>query len=203
MKKNIFFLILCTLAYITPAFSADIAEADKFAKGLADDIMVNVVKSKAPLEEKQQSFRKTFLSAVDLKTAARFTLGRYARTATPEQIQTYTDALTDNIIYTWTKRFSDYAGDEIVFKGSRKSESGDFYITSSIELPETQNNVEVIWRIVDKKGTLKLADLVVEGVSMLMSYRNEYTSILQQNGGDVSALVAQMQKKNETLKKSA
>ena len=165
--------------------------------------MVNVVKSKAPLEEKQQSFRKTFLSAVDLKTAARFTLGRYARTATPEQIQTYTDALTDNIIYTWTKRFSDYAGDEIVFKGSRKSESGDFYITSSIELPETQNNVEVIWRIVDKKGTLKLADLVVEGVSMLMSYRNEYTSILQQNGGDVSALVAQMQKKNETLKKSA
>ncbi len=203
MKKNIFFLILCTLAYITPAFSADIAEVDKFAKGLADDIMVNVVKSKAPLEEKQQSFRKTFLSAVDLKTAARFTLGRYARTATPEQIQTYTDALTDNIIYTWTKRFSDYAGDEIVFKGSRKSESGDFYITSSIELPETQNNVEVIWRIVDKKGTLKLADLVVEGVSMLMSYRNEYTSILQQNGGDVSALVAQMQKKNETLKKSA
>lgn len=203
MKKNIFFLILCTLAYITPAFSADIAEVDKFAKGLANDIMVNVVKSKAPLEEKQQSFRKTFLSAVDLKTAARFTLGRYARTATPEQIQTYTDALTDNIIYTWTKRFSDYAGDEIVFKGSRKSESGDFYITSSIELPETQNNVEVIWRIVDKKGTLKLADLVVEGVSMLMSYRNEYTSILQQNGGDVSALVAQMQKKNETLKKSA
>ena len=203
MKKYIFFLILCTLAYITPAFSADIAEVDKFAKGLADDIMVNVVKSKAPLEEKQQSFRKTFLSAVDLKTAARFTLGRYARTATPEQIQTYTDALTDNIIYTWTKRFSDYAGDEIVFKGSRKSESGDFYITSSIELPETQNNVEVIWRIVDKKGTLKLADLVVEGVSMLMSYRNEYTSILQQNGGDVSALVAQMQKKNETLKKSA
>ena len=203
MKKNIFFIILCTLAYITPAFSADIAEVDKFAKGLADDIMVNVVKSKAPLEEKQQSFRKTFLSAVDLKTAARFTLGRYARTATPEQIQTYTDALTDNIIYTWTKRFSDYAGDEIVFKGSRKSESGDFYITSSIELPETQNNVEVIWRIVDKKGTLKLADLVVEGVSMLMSYRNEYTSILQQNGGDVSALVAQMQKKNETLKKSA
>ena len=117
MKKNIFFLILCTLAYITPAFSADIAEVDKFAKGLANDIMVNVVKSKAPLEEKQQSFRKTFLSAVDLKTAARFTLGRYARTATPEQIQTYTDALTDNIIYTWTKRFSDYAGDEIVGHG--------------------------------------------------------------------------------------
>ena len=63
--------------------------------------------------------------------------------------------------------------------------------------------MEIIWRIVDKKDELKLADLVVEGVSMLMSYRNEYTSVLQQNGGDIAALVKQLAAKNETLKKPA
>lgn len=73
-------------------------------------------------------------------------------------------------------------------------------MTSKIDIPNTENDVEIIWRIVDKKDELRLADLVVEGVSMLMSYRNEYTSVLQQNGGDVGALVKQLAAKNETLK---
>ncbi len=183
-----------------PVFAFETTDAEVFAQKLADDIMRDVVKSKIPLTQKQEAFRKIFLSAVNIKTTARFTLGRYARTASPEQLQAYTDALTNNIIYTWTERFNNYAGETIKFDSSRKSEAGDFYVTSKIDIPNAENNVEIIWRIADKKGGLKLVDLVVEGVSMLMSYRNEYTAILQQNGGDISALIKQLTTKNDTLK---
>ena len=116
----------------------------------------------------------------------------------------YTDALADNIIYTWTDRFNDYAHglttNDFIFESTRKSDNGDFYVTSKINLPNTENDIEVIWRITETKGNLKLADLVVEGVSMLMSYRNEYTAILQQNKGDIAALTEMLKKKNALLK---
>lgn len=199
MKK---LTVLAFLFFMTavPVIAAETADAEAFAQKLADDIMRDVVKSKVPLAQKQEAFRKIFLSAVNIKSTARFTLGRYARTASEEDLKAYTDALTNNIIYTWTERFNNYAGETIKFDSSRKSEAGDFYITSKIDIPNAENSVEIIWRIVDKKGELKLADLVVEGVSMLMSYRNEYTSILQQNGGNISALIKQLTTKNETLK---
>ena len=199
MKRLTIFAFLFFMISV-PVIASETADAEAFAQKLANDIMRDVVKSKTSLPQKQEAFRKIFLSAINIKSTARFTLGRYARTASPEQLQAYTDALTNNIIYTWTERFNNYAGETIRFESSRKSETGDFYITSKIDIPNTENDVEVIWRIVDKKDELKLADLVVEGVSMLMSYRNEYTSILQQNGADISALIKQLTTKNETLK---
>lgn len=202
--KKLIILAFCALIAAAPvAEAADAAGAEAFAQKLADEIMRDVVKSKTTLEQKQNAFRKIFLSAVNINSTARFTLGRYARTTDKELLKAYTDALTNNIIYTWTERFNNYAGETITFNGSRKSDGGDFYVTSKIDIPNTENDVEIIWRIVDKKDELKLADLVVEGVSMLMSYRNEYTSVLQQNGGDVAGLIKQLTAKNETLKKPA
>lgn len=203
MKKLIILAFCALIAAVPAAMAADAAGAEAFAQKLADEIMRDVVKSKTTLEQKQDAFRKIFLSAVNINSTARFTLGRYARTTDKELLKAYTDALTNNIIYTWTERFNNYAGETITFNASRKSDGGDFYVTSKIDIPNTENDVEIIWRIVDKKDELKLADLVVEGVSMLMSYRNEYTSVLQQNGGDVAGLIKQLTAKNETLKKPA
>lgn len=204
MKKllNVF---LCLFCFSSQALASETATAEQFAKNLADNIITNVVRPKISLQQKQEKFQSVFMSAINVKKNARFTLGRYAKKASDEQLQAYTDALADNIVYTWTTRFNEYAGDAlnseaISFASARKSENGDFYITSKIKLPNAESDVEMIWRISDKNGGMKLADLIVEGVSMLMSYRNEYTAVLQQNGGDIDALTQMLKKKNETLK---
>lgn len=201
--KKLIITTLCLISFAIPSIAAQTDAAEAFAKKMADDIMRDVVKAKVPLEKKQEAFHKIFTEAVNVKSSARFTLGRYAKSAAPEQIAAYTDALVNNIIYTWTARFNAYAGETIKFESSRKSEKGDFYITSKIDIPNSENDIEIIWRIVDKKGEPKLADLIVEGVSMLMSYRNEYTAVLQQNGGDIAALTKMLSDKNETIKKPA
>lgn len=203
--RKLLTILFCLTTFAYPAFAEETAEAEKFARTLADDIVTNVVRPKISLREKQETFRKIFMAVINVKTNARFTLGRYAKNAEPDQLKAYTDALADNIIYTWTDRFNGYAGDSlttdaIIFESARKSETGDFYITSKIKLPNAENDIELIWRISRKKGEFKLADLVVEGVSMLMSYRNEYTSILQQNGGNITALTEMLKKKNEQMK---
>ncbi|MBR1777010.1 MAG: ABC transporter substrate-binding protein [Alphaproteobacteria bacterium] len=203
--KKLLIVFACIVSFAIPLSAAETADAEKFAQDLANNIVTNVVQPQMSLSRKQDIFRKIFMAAINVKTNARFTLGRYAKSAAPDQLQAYTDALADNIIYTWTDRFNSYAGDSldknaISFESARKSENGDFYITSKIKLPNAENDIELIWRISDKKGELKLADLVVEGVSMLMSYRNEYTAILQQNGGDITALTEMLKQKNDLLK---
>lgn len=205
VMKKILNIFLCLFCFSSQALASETATAEQFAKNLADNIITNVVRPKISLQQKQEKFQSVFMSAINVKKNARFTLGRYAKKASDEQLQAYTDALADNIVYTWTTRFNEYAGDAlnseaISFASARKSENGDFYITSKIKLPNAESDVEMIWRISDKNGEMKLADLIVEGVSMLMSYRNEYTAVLQQNGGDIDALTQMLKKKNETLK---
>lgn len=203
MKKILLFtLFLCFAA--PNARALDARSAQSFAETLADDIMRDVVKSKTPLTQKREAFREIFTGAINVKSSARFTLGRFAKSASPDDVKAYTDALVDNIVFTWAERFNNYAGETIEFTGARQSEKGgDFYVSSKIDIPNGENAIEIIWRVVDKKGETKLADLIVEGVSMLMSYRNEYTAVLQQNGGDVADLTAQLRAKNETLKNPA
>lgn len=206
--KKILCLFLSLICLTASASAAEIADAEQFARKLADDILTTVVRPKIPLREKQEKFRQVFMAAINVKTSARFTLGRFAKGITPEKMSTYTDVLANNIIYTWTGRFNDYAGNSfsnetISFQSSRKSENGDFYVTSKIKLPDAEKDIEMVWRISDKNNTLKLADLIVEGVSMLMSYRNEYSAVLQQNGGNVDALIEMLKKKNEALKNPA
>ena len=198
MKKLI--ILFSSLFFtVSAAFAAQTTDAEAFAKKLADEIMADVVKPAKTQEQRQDAFRRIFLSAIDIKTTARFTLGRFAKTADPEQLKSYEDALTDNIARTWAGRFADYGGETIRFESARKSEKGDFYVTSRIDIPNTENDVEVVWRVTDKKNGLKLADLIVEGVSMLMSYRNEYAAVLQQNGGNVADLTRKLNDRNDAL----
>lgn len=197
MKKILYlFLIVMMSAKICTA-SAETPQA--FAERIANQIMDEVVLSKNSLKQKQDAFRRVFVGATDMNTIARFTLGRYYRSATKEQREEYTKVFTDNVIYTWTERFSNYAGETIKFSGVRQ-EKNDYYVTSTIDIPNTENDIEIIWRISDKKDELKLVDLVVEGVSMIMSYRNEYTSVLQKSDGDIQILINMLNTKNKDLK---
>lgn len=197
MKRLIYCSLLAVL-FALPARAADEGQVRAFAQNLANQIMDRVVLAKTPAPQKRAAFREVFLKATDINKIARFTLGRYARSMPKEQMAAFTKAFTDNVILTWSDRFDGYAGESIKFQGVR-SDKNDFYVTSTLDVPNTENDIEVIWRINAKNDNLKLVDLVVEGVSMIMSYRNEYSSVLQQSGGDLQTLINLLDQKNEAL----
>ncbi len=197
MKKYLCLLILGLFA-ASGTRAEQAASPRAFAEQLADQIMKEVVLSKSAMPEKQAAFRRVFLEATNIRTIARFTLGRYYKSATEEQREAFISAFTNNVILTWTERFSNYAGEQIKFRDTRQDKN-DFYVNSTLDIPNTENDIEIIWRISDKKGHMQLVDLVVEGVSMIMSYRNEYASVLQQNGGDVQTLINMLNNKNKAL----
>ncbi|MBP5343654.1 MAG: ABC transporter substrate-binding protein [Alphaproteobacteria bacterium] len=167
--------------------------AISFVDDLADDIISNVLTAEVTPEQKLETFRAAFTKAVDLKSVGQFVLGVYWRKANDADKQEFLDAFTEFTTKTWADRFDMYHGQDILFTGVRNAERNQYYVDSQIQDKEP---VEVIWRLRQKGDSYKIIDIIVEGVSMAMSYRNEYSAVLQQNGGNVKALAEELRKKS-------
>lgn len=190
MKKAL--ILLCGfLFWAQTALGAE--PAIEFVKSLTDNIITNVLESKDSREEKMALFKKEFQNALDLKAIGQFVSGVYWKRATTAEREAFITAFMDFTTKTWADRFDMYEGQKIVFTGVRSAGRGQLYVDSQI-----QNNppVEVIWRLREKGNDYKIIDIIVEGVSMAMSYRNEYTAFLQKNGGKLSVLTKELEDKS-------
>ncbi len=194
MRKILTFI--CGILLIThTAYATD--PAITFVDNLAEDIITNVLASQKSNEEKLEIFKDRFQKALDLKTIGQFVTGVYWRKASPTDKEAFLKAFMDFTTKSWADRFNLYTGQKITFTGTRNAQSGQLFVDSQI-----QNNppVEVIWRLKTTDGTYRITDIIVEGVSMAMSYRNEYTAFLKRNGGNLSSLTKELETKSAAFK---
>ena len=195
MKKIL--TLICGLLLSVSAHAVELSIM--FVNNLTDDVITNVLKSNDSQEEKFTRFKASFEKALDMKSIGQFVLGVYWRKASAEERTAFLNAFIDFTTKTWADRFDLYTGQQIVFSGSRNAEGkNQLYVDSTIE-----NNppVTVIWRLKQtKSGDFKIIDIIVEGVSMAMSYRNEYSAFLQKNGGKLPVLTKELEQKSADFK---
>ena len=131
----------------------------------------------------------------------RFLLGRYWRMASPEDREAYLKAFNESIVYTYTARFDEYSGQRLVVDGSR--EDGQFVLVNTrLVDPKGGPDVRVKWRLIRQGDGFKVADVVIEGVSMSVTQRQEYASVIQSGGGEVKALIKALNDRMARLKSS-
>jgi phospholipid transport system substrate-binding protein len=181
------------------AQSAD--DAGAFVSKLADHAITTMAGNHISDTERMERFRQLFVSAFDLPEIGRFVLGRYWRAATPEQQQEFLKAFEEISVLTWAKRFRDYNGETLeVLNVAKDGEKGTF-VDSKINRP-TAPAIPVTWRLRQPDGGYKIVDIVVEGVSMAITHRSEYSSVMQASGGQMDGLLAAMRKKIAVLKET-
>jgi len=193
MKKLVLFLMVLMASFMAKAENPAINFVDK----LADKILTEVVTADKSKDEKEILFRDAFTEAVDLKGVGQFVLGTAWKKTSEEERAAFLDAFTDLTVKTWADRFDLYTGQQIVFQGTRNAERGQIYVDSVIQ---DKQPVEVIWRLRPSKDSYKIVDIVVEGVSMASTYRNDYRAFLQQNSNSVPALTAELVRKSQEFK---
>ena len=145
--------------------------------------------------EKDKRFEKLFNSALDLDFIGKFVLGRYWRTATPEQRKEFIRLYRELNIKTWSKRFDEFKGKAFVFQGTTPSNSaGQVYVNTTVNMGEGAP-AKVVWRVREEKGSFKIIDIVIENVSLAITARNEYAGFIKNNAGGVGALIKDLQTK--------
>ncbi|MBV9735041.1 MAG: ABC transporter substrate-binding protein [Acidisphaera sp.] len=170
------------LAFAQTANSA----APAFVQRTGDELIRAMDQAHTP-QTKRQALLQIVERTVDVNGIARFCLGRYWRMATPQQQQDYTAVFHQTLINSITARIGDYQG--VHFTIGRSAPMGDGTAVQTTVFRPNNPPVDVQWLVSEDGGSPKIIDVQAEGTSMRLTERSDYTSFLQQHGGNVQALI--------------
>lgn len=134
-----------------------------------------------------RDFEKLFVRYGDVPIMARYALGPDARTASPAQLQSFTQAFQGYISRKYGKRFREFIGGEVTVKTARKIKAG-YEVKTSVKL-QGQAPFDVTFLVSDKSGKDKFFNMFIEGVNLLLTERTEIGSMLDRRKGDLNALI--------------
>jgi len=165
--------------------------AENFVGKLADQ-GISFLSDKNISEAKQKAeFRKLLNRNFDMTTIARFSLGRHWRSATKAQRDEYMKLFKAMIVDVYSSRFKDYQGQKISIVGSREEGKRDILVHSVLK-QDSGPDVKVDWRVRNRDGRYKVIDVIVEGVSMAVTQRSDFSSVVQRGGGKMEALLVHL-----------
>ena len=168
--------------------------ADAFIKRVGKQAIDSLTATNLPDSEREKRFREILEDTFDVKLIARFTLGRYWRRASEEQRKEYVHLFEDFIVQAYAARFKNYAGERFEVGQVRDINDQDQLVQSDIVLQDGRK-IPVHWRVRGEKQMYRIVDVVVEGVSMAITQRDEFSSIINQHGGKVDGLLVALRKK--------
>jgi phospholipid transport system substrate-binding protein len=192
-----FALVLAVATMFSVSAAAQQARADnteQFIAHLGDQALQVLVLNAQTQGERAEAFRALLSEGFDLPLIGRYALGRFWRQATPEQRREYTKLFEDFIVTTYAARLGEYSGETLRVVSSR-ADNSDTIVVSEI-VREGLQPIRVDWRVRNGDQGLKIVDVVVEGVSMLLTQRDEFASVIQRSGGQVEGLLARLREKN-------
>jgi len=184
-------LLAASLAF--PQLSKAAGGPDDFIRTVGQNAIDSLTDKAITQDQREDRFRKILNAQFEVTLLARFTLGRFWRRASEQQQKEYTKLFEDFIVKAYAARFADYKGENFVVGKIRNINERDNLVQSEVVLTDGRK-IPVHWRVRNGKE-FKVVDVLVEGVSMAITQRDEFASIINQNGGKIDGLLAALRKK--------
>jgi phospholipid transport system substrate-binding protein len=172
-----------------PAFALSSGQAEKLIDKLVAEVMsvINSGKSEAAMFK---DFEKIFAKYADVPTVAKTSLGTPWRSASAAQQKAYVKAFSGYLARKYGRRFRDFIGSDIKVSGARKVKS--FYVVSSTVKLRGSSPFSVEWHVSDRSGKDLMFNLVIEGINMIKSEREEIGNMLEKRGRKLDKLIAHL-----------
>ena len=189
-------LIICFFSFLL-FFSAALAyssDPKEFVNELVNDA-ISLLSDKSATKEKKEDFIKTIaLENVDINALGLYTLGELRKSSNKEDIIKYQDVFEKYFLKSLTSRLVDYSSSKFEIIGAEQK-SANYTIVSSKIIPEDGNpEIKIDWRIYTKNPEKPLIrDLIVEGLSLARTQKEEFASILSSNNNDIMILISKLQ----------
>lgn len=184
-------LVLLVLVYAAPAQAANPAD---FVKNMGDKAFASLSEVGLTQDQRTERFRGLLNDAFDLPRIARFTLGRYWRTATDEEKAEFVTLFEKFVIQAYSTRFQDMSGKKLNVINAREVSASQALVLSEIAIPG-KPSVKINWRVRSKNDVHKIVDVMVEGISMSVTQRDEFAAVIRQTGGKVGGLIKALRRK--------
>lgn len=160
------------------------AQAAKFVEDLGTRAVALLASySEAEGAKAQEEFKALLRKGFEIDLIGRFVLGASWRSATREQQDEYLKLFATWVINSYSRRLGAYKGEKFHIIGSQPIAETDALIETQIDRPSGPP-LKAGWRVRNIGGQMKIVDVVVEGVSMAVTQRQEFASVIQREGLD-------------------
>ena len=193
LRKNIKFVLILGILFNLPNFSLSI-EPDIFVQSTVNRASQTLSKS-ISREEKMKELQELAKDTVDIKGIGFYTLGKYRKEISDEEKIKYSELFEKYFLKSFSSRLSEYSNPKInVISKDKKNEK--YTIVSSILVATKERpEVKIDWRIYTKNPEKPLIrDLIIEGLSLARTQKEEFNSIIQSNENNIKALFESLEK---------
>lgn len=181
----------------TLAAGSEAPDAEAFIREIGDKVMAILVDASKSDTQKLADLKTMLDSYTDLDLMARLVLGRYWRTSSAEERDTYVGLFHELLMKTLAARLGDYNGQTFEIVGSQKVSDTDSTVATRIIRVGGKPPLKVDWRVRNEDGKLAIIDVVAEGVSLVVSQRNEVGSVVEREG--MAGLIKTMRERRAAL----
>ena len=180
-KFSIIFIIVIIHSSNLYAFEK---QAENFISETANNAKKIILDTKTNEKEKRKSLEELALNTVDVSGLAKFTIGDAIKNLNEKQtlefIETFKVFFSKNI----SNKLKDYSDQKVVITGSKKISENYVLVNSKIVSNKDKQEIIVDWRVFLVNDKLIIRDLVVEGLSLARTQREEFASIIANKGYD-------------------
>ncbi len=192
-KKISTFLIFLIISFsnIAKVFSI---EPDVFVQSTVNRAS-KVLSSNISKEEKIEKLKIIADETVDVKIIGLYTLGSYRKELNDDQKKIYSILFKEYFLKTFSSRLAEYSNPEIEVTSKKKLNENYTMVSSILVATAKRPEVNISWRIYTKNPeNLLIRDLIIEGLSLARTQKEEFSSIIRSNDGNINALFESLRK---------
>jgi len=184
MLRKIFFLNIFFIIAITFNSYSFEKEAEQLVQSTTDNAKKIILDSNIKINDKKKKIEAIALEVVDVDGLGRFTLGSSRKDLSETQLKKYTEIFRVFFAKNISSRLQNYSDQNIKVTGSKKISDNYVLVNSKMVSKKDNQEIKIDWRVFNINNKLVIRDLVIEGLSLAKTQREEFASILASKGFD-------------------
>ena len=194
MKKAFSIIVLFLLIFQSSFATTYSSDPQTFVEEMVNDAINTLSNKNLTDEEKANFIENLAMDNVDINALGLYTLGELRKSADKANLEKYQRTFEKYFLKSLTSRLTDYSSNKFEVISSEKKSSNYTIVKSKIAKSENQPEIKIDWRIYTKNPEKPLIrDLIVEGLSLARTQKEEFSSILSSNNNDINILITKLE----------
>jgi len=187
--KKFFTIFLFSLIFLTNINYSFSIEPDVFVQSTVSKA-AETLGGKFTKEERVEKLKKIAEEAVDIRGIGFYSLGSHRKGLNKDQLNTYEKVFREYFLKSFSSRLAEYSNPEIEVNSKKKLNENYTIVSSTLVATDTRPEVKIEWRVYTKNPEkLLIRDLIIEGLSLARTQKEEFSSIINSNDGKIEALI--------------
>ena len=194
ISKKYLILISFIFFTLTNISNSNSIEPDIFVQSTVNRAY-QVLSDNLTKDQKIEKLKSIAEETVDIEGIGMYTLGAYRKTLSEDQKREYKILFNQYFLKTFSSRLAEYSNPEIQVNSKEKLNKNYTMVSSILVATEQRPEIDINWRIYTKNSDdPKIRDLIIEGLSLARTQKEEFSSIIQSNDENIEALFANLKK---------